>query len=84
MLWKNFLTRIFFGRSKTLSSNIGTLNTMPVNKSGLCLLNPVTSMNEKYLCFQHTSTDFIQAVTGEGAFYNANNLLALREVRCEG
>ena len=57
---------------------------MPVNKSGLCLLNPVTSMNEKYLCFQHTSTDFIQAVTEEGAFYNANNLLALREVRFEG
>ena len=34
---------------------------------------------QKYPSLQYASTDFIQAMTGEGEFSNANCLLALRE-----
>ena len=48
---------------------------MPVKKSGLGLLNPITSVNDKCLSFQRARADLM----GEGAFSNANRLLALRE-----
>ena len=57
---------------------------MPVKKSGLGLLNPVTSTNKKYLSVQRASTELIWSVTGEGAFYNANHLLVPREERNDG
>ena len=47
MIQETFLPRIFFGNMKTLSPIVGDLSTTPVNKSGLGLLNPVTSAWEK-------------------------------------
>ena len=54
---------------------------MPVKKSGLGLLNPVTSANKKYLSLERASTELIRAVIVESVFSNANCLLALREER---
>ena len=39
---ETFLTCLLFGNMKTLSPIVGDLSMMPVNKSGLGLLNPVT------------------------------------------
>ena len=49
---------------------------MLVKKSGLGLLNPVTSENKKYLSFQRAIK-----VMEEGAFYNDDHLMALRKER---
>ena len=43
MICKTFLTRLFFGKTKTLSTVGRDLSTMQVKKSGLGLLNLVTS-----------------------------------------
>ena len=43
MTQETFLPSIFFGNIKSLSPIVGALSTEPVNKSGLGLLNPVTS-----------------------------------------
>ena len=42
MIWEDFLPRLFFGKTKTLSPIVGAISTMPVKKSGLRLMNPVT------------------------------------------
>ena len=57
---------------------------MMVKKSRLGLLNPVTSAKEKYLGFQRGSAELIWAVTGRGAFSNANHLLGIGEERGDG
>ena len=77
VIQETFLPRIFFGKTKSLSPIVGDLSTVPVEKSGLGLLNPVTSAKEKYLSSQQGSTELIWAVMGGGAFSNANHLLAL-------
>ena len=51
-----FLPRLFFGKSKSLSPIVGTIRKIPVKKSGLGLLIPVTSAIEKYLGFKCAST----------------------------
>ena len=55
-LFREFLPRLFFGKSKSLSPIVGTLSKILVKKSGLGLLIPVTSANEKYLGFKCAST----------------------------
>ena len=57
---------------------------MPVKKSGLGLLNPVTPVQEKYLSSQRGSAEIVQAVTGGEAFSNADHLWTLGEERCDG
>ena len=52
---------------------------MPVKKYGLGLLNLVTSSQEKYLSSQRGITELVQAVTGGGAFSNADHLRTLSE-----
>ena len=54
---------------------------MPVNKSGLGILNPVTSAKDNDLSPHQEIAELIRAVTGVGAFYNCDELLALREER---
>ena len=80
-LQETFLSCLFFKKSKSFSSFIGTLSTITANKSGLGLQNPVTSANEKYLSLQCASMELIRYVTGEGEFSNTDQLLALREER---
>ena len=53
-------------------------------KSGLGLLNTVTSANKKYPSSQCENKELIPAVTGEGKFFNAYHLLAIRDERREG
>ena len=84
MIWGTFLARIFFGKTKTLSPIVGTLSTMPVKMAGLGLMNPVTSVKEKYLSSQWGSAELIRAVTGGGAFSNADHIRTLGEERCDG
>ena len=79
MLQETFLPRLFFGKSEYITPLIGTLSTMPVGKSGLGLLNPVTSANEKYSSLQCVSTDFIRSMTWEGKFSNDYCLLVISE-----
>ena len=43
MFWDTFLPRLFFINTKTLSPVVGDLSTIPVQKSGLGILNTVTS-----------------------------------------
>ena len=64
MIHETFLPCIFF--EKTLSPVIGALSTMPVKKSGLGLLNPVMSAQEKYLSPTQGSIELVRAVTGGG------------------
>ena len=49
MICKTLFPRLFFGKTKNLSPVVGDLSTMPVRKSGLGILNPVMSAQEKYL-----------------------------------
>ena len=46
MLWKTFLPRLFFRKSKSLTPIVGTLGMVPVNKSGIGLLNTMTSAKQ--------------------------------------
>ena len=57
---------------------------IPVKKSGLGLLNPLTSAQEKYLISQRGSVELVWAVTGGGAFYNADHVQTLSEERHDG
>ena len=59
ILPETFLTHLLFEKSKYLSPIVGTLSKMPVKKSGLGLLNPLTSANEKYLSLKRASTELI-------------------------
>ena len=63
---------------------MGSLSTMPVKKSGLGLLNPVTSSKEKYLRSQRGSAEIVWGVTRGGAFSNADHLRNLSEERRDG
>ena len=65
-IWETFLLHIFFGKTKTLSPVVGALSTIPVKKSRLGLLYPVTSSQEKYLRSQRGSVELVQAVMGGG------------------
>ena len=78
MFRESFCLCLFFRKSKSLSPIVGKLRTIPVKKAVLGLLNPVTYVNEKYLGLQHTSTDLIQSMMGEGACSNVDHLLVLR------
>ena len=73
---------ILFVNTKTLSSIVGALSTIPVKKSVQGLLNPVALAKEKYLSYQRGSAELIQAVTRGRAFSNTGHLLALRGERC--
>ena len=83
MIQENVLPRLFFGKTKTLSPIVGTLSTILIKVVGLGLLNPVTSVKEKYLSSQRGSAELIRAMTG-GGFSNAHHLYMLREERCDG
>ena len=52
---------------------------MPVKKSRLGLLNPVTSAKEKYLSSQRGSAELIRAMTGGGEFSNTDHIWTLEE-----
>ena len=56
------LTCIFYEKSKSLPSIVGTLSTMPVNKSGLFLQYLVTSANNKYHSLRRVISDLIGTV----------------------
>ena len=73
----------FLWKAKNISPIVGTLSTMLAKKSGLGLLNIVTSVNKKYRSLKCSRTYLIQDVTGEGVFSNDDQLLALREERLE-
>ena len=79
MIRKTFLPRIFFRNTKTLSSIIGTLSTMPIKVTGIGLLNQETSETEKCPSSQQGSAELIRAMTGGGAFSHANHLQTLGE-----
>ena len=81
MIQETFLTRLFFGNTKILSFIVGALSTIPVKKSGPGLLNPVRSEQEKYLSSHQGSAELVWAVTGEGAFSNADHLQTIGEER---
>ena len=57
---ETFLPRIFFRKTKYLSPIVEVLSAIPFKKSGLGLLNLVTSANKKCLSFQHASAELIQ------------------------
>ena len=78
---ETFLPRLFFGKTKTLSPVMEALSIIPVKKSGLGILNPLTLAQEKYLSSQRGSTELVWSVTGGGAFSNADHLQTLSEER---
>ena len=79
MIRVTFLPHILFQKTKTLPPIVGALRMIPVKKSGLGVLNPVTSAQKKCLSSQRGSAELIQDVTGEGAFSNSNLLQTLVE-----
>ena len=84
MIHETFMSRLFFGKTKTPSPVVGALSTMSVNKAGLGILNPVTSDQENYLSFTQGSAELTRAVTGGGEFSNADHLRTLSEERRDG
>ena len=84
MLQENFLPRLFLIKSKYISPNVVTIITMTVKKSGLDLLDIVTSTNKKHLSLQRARTELICNGTGEGKFSISDRLLAFREERRDG
>ena len=84
LLWGTFLPCLFFGESKYLPPIVGTLSTMPVNKSNLGIQDLVTSSNDKYLSLICTSRDLIGSLAGESEFSTTYNLQAVKEERCDG
>ena len=66
MIHETLLPRIFFGTSKTLSAVVGDLSTIPDRKSGLGLLNTVTSAQKKYLSSTRGIVELIRSVAGGG------------------
>ena len=81
LLCKNFLPRILFRKSKSLTPFIESLSAPPIKKSILGLQNTVTSADKKYLSSRHASMEMIQSVTGEVKFSTTDRLLALKEER---
>ena len=79
MIRETFLPRLFFRKTKTISSVVGYLSTMMARKSGLGLLNPATSVKEKYLISMRGSAELIQAMAGGGEISNADHLRTLSE-----
>ena len=84
MICENFLSRLFFGKTKTLYPVVGDIFTMPVRKNILGLLNTVTSSQVKHLSSTRGSTEQTRAVTGGGGFSNADHLWTLNEERRDG
>ena len=78
MIQENFLPRLFFRKTKTLSPIVGTLSTVLIKMARLGLLNPVTLEKEKFPSSQKGSVELIRAMTGEGELSNADNLQTLR------
>ena len=56
---------------------------MMTKKSGLGLLNSVTSANEKSQGLQQASAESIRAVTGGEALYNNDHIMEIRQKRCD-
>ena len=81
---KTFLPRLFFRKTKTLYPIVGSISTIPVKKSGLVLLNPVTSAQENYLRSTQGSVELVRAVTGGGGFSVSYHLQTLSEERRDG
>ena len=79
MIRETFFPRIFLGKTKTLSPVVGALSMMPVNKSGLGLLNTVTSAQENYLSSTRGSIELVQAMTGGGALSISDHLRTISE-----
>ena len=84
MIRETFLPCLFFVKTKTLSLVVGSLSTMLVKKSGLGLLNPVTSYQEKYLSSTRGSAELVRAVMVGKAFSNADHLQTLSEEQHDG
>ena len=84
MIWENFLPRLFLGKTKTLSTIVGTISTMPIKVDGLSLLNPVTPVKENYLSYQKGRVELIRYVPGGGTFSNADQLRTLGEEMRDG
>ena len=81
LLWVKMLPRLFFRKLKPLPPIVGTLSTIPVNKSDLGLQYLVTSANQKYLGLLCASIELIGAVTRVSNFSTTGHLLALRGER---
>ena len=64
-LWETFLLRLFFIKSKSLPPIIGNLSTIPINRYGLSLQIPVTSVDEKFQSSQRASKELISVIMGE-------------------
>ena len=84
MICETFLPRLFFGKTKTLSPIVGALSMMTVKKSGLGLLNPVMSPQEKYSISTQGSAELVREVKGGGGFSNTKHLRNLSEERRDG
>ena len=84
MIWETFLPRLFFVKTKSLSPTVGAPSKMTSKKYGLGLLNPVTSINDKYLGSHQSKTELIQAVMEESVFSNTGHLLMLMEESRDG
>ena len=77
MIWGTFLPHLFFIYTKSLSTIVRTLSTVPVKKPGLGFLNPVTTTKEKYPSFQQGNAELIWAVTEGGHSQNPNAFWSL-------
>ena len=81
MIRETFLPHLFFGKTKFLSPIVLSLSMVPLKKSRLRILNPVTSAKETYLSSQWGSEELIRNVKEGGAFSNTDHLWGIGEER---
>ena len=84
MIWETFLPRLFFVKTKSLSPTVGAPSKTTSKKYGLGLLNPVTSINDKYLGSHQSKTELIRSVMEESMFSNTDHPLMLMEESFDG
>ena len=81
MIQETFLSHLFFGKKQFFSPILVDLSIMPVNKSGLGILNPVISEQEKYLITQRRSAELVWDMAGGGGLSNHDHIWKLGEER---
>ena len=77
----NLFASSFLQKDENPLPVVGAISTMLVRKAGLGLLNPVTSVQDKYLSSTQGSAELILAVAGGGGFCNYDHLRTLSEER---
>ena len=81
--WRNYLQNLLalplLWKYPTPPPTLVTLSTIPINKSGLGIQNPLISAHKIFEILQCTSVELMNVVTRKSEFSSANHVRAVRE-----